>query len=120
MDHGKKKWRKDVDKKRLQLPENMNFRSLQTFCLLLGSGCGAQVVQGPCKADSGRGCAHSMSYCDVEARDSSIALVAFADFRSITRGCVLPTARPSHSAKLTVPSCTSWTESSHVLGERSP
>lgn len=109
MDHGKKKWRKDVDKKRLQLPENMNFRSLQTFCLLLGSGCGAQVVQWPCKADSGRGCAHSMSYCDVEARDSSIALVAFADFRSITRGCVLPTARPSHSAKLTVPSCTSWT-----------
>ena len=85
--NGRRKWRKYVEK-RLQLPDNINLRLLQTLCLLLGSGCGARVVQGPCEADSGRGCAHSTDHCVVEARDSSVALIAFKDLSAL-RSCRL-------------------------------
>jgi hypothetical protein len=81
--NGPKTW-----KIRLQLPENISLRLLQALCLLLGSSCGARDVQGPREADSGRGCAHFMDHCDVEARDSSIALVAFTDL-SVHRSCRL-------------------------------
>ena len=74
--------------KRLQLPDNIKFRLLQALCLLLGSGCGARVVQGPREADCGRMCAHFMDHCDVEARDSSIALIAFKDLSAL-RSCRL-------------------------------
>lgn len=85
--NGRRKWRKYVEK-RLQLPDNINLRLLQTLCLLLGSGCGARVVQGPREADSDRGCAHFMDHCDVEASDSSIALIAFKDLSAL-RSCRL-------------------------------
>ena len=85
--NGRRKWRKYVEK-RLQLPDNINLRLLQTLCLLLGSGCGARVVQGPREADSDRGCAHFMDHCDVEASDSSLALIAFKDLSAL-RSCRL-------------------------------
>lgn len=85
--NGRRKWRKYVEK-RLQLPHNIKLRLLQALCLLLGSGCGARVVQGPREADSDRGCAHFMDHCDVEASDSSIALIAFKDLSAL-RSCRL-------------------------------
>jgi hypothetical protein len=80
---GAKTW-----KIRLQLPENISLRLLQALCLLLGSGGGARVVLELCEADSGRGCANFMDHRDVEACDSSIALVAFTDL-SVYRSCRL-------------------------------
>ena len=45
MDHGKKKWRKDVDKKRLQLPENMNKQKVYCWAVVVE----LRLSKGPAK-----------------------------------------------------------------------
>ena len=45
MDHGKKKWRKDVDKKRLQLPENMNKQKVYCWAVVVE----LRLPKGPAK-----------------------------------------------------------------------